>query len=152
VSLAEVFGVSRAVVRSALARSATRTSSSSDRTAARSSPRLDRGEPAGVRGALQPSRGDRREGRPDRLGAGRSDARKWVASEEAAYARGDERGGVRLSVDFHRQLAEIARNSVLSRYLDELVSRTPLIALAHRGQRPAPCRCDDHIASSGDCR
>jgi DNA-binding GntR family transcriptional regulator len=72
--------------------------------------------------------------------------REWVASEEAAYARGDERGGVRLSVDFHRRLAELAGNRVLSRYLDELVSRTPLIALAHRGQAPAPCGCDDHIA------
>lgn len=72
--------------------------------------------------------------------------RKWVASEEAAYARGDEKGGLRLSVDFHRRLAEVAGNAVLSRFLEELVSRTPLIALAHRGQAPAPCGCDDHIA------
>jgi DNA-binding GntR family transcriptional regulator len=72
--------------------------------------------------------------------------REWVASEEAAYARGDEKGGVRLSVDFHRRLAELAGNAVLSRYLEELVSRTPLIALAHRGQAPTPCGCDDHNA------
>jgi DNA-binding GntR family transcriptional regulator len=72
--------------------------------------------------------------------------RQWVASEEAAYARGDERGGVRRSVDFHRRLAELAGNAVLAHYLDELVSRTPLIALAHRGHAPAPCGCDDHLA------
>jgi DNA-binding GntR family transcriptional regulator len=72
--------------------------------------------------------------------------REWVAAEEAAYARGDERGGLRLSVDFHRRLAELAGNAVLSRFLEELVSRTPLIALAHRGQAPTPCGCDDHIA------
>jgi DNA-binding GntR family transcriptional regulator len=72
--------------------------------------------------------------------------REWVTAEEAAYARGDEKGGLRLSVDFHRRLAEIAGNAVLSRFLEELVSRTPLIALAHRGQAPTPCGCDDHIA------
>jgi DNA-binding GntR family transcriptional regulator len=33
-----------------------------------------------------------------------------------------------------------------ARYLEELVSRTPLIAHVHRGQAPTPCGCDDHIA------
>jgi DNA-binding GntR family transcriptional regulator len=69
-----------------------------------------------------------------------------VAAEEAAYARGDERGGLRLSIDFHRRLAALAGNVVLTGYLDELMSRTPLIALAHRGQAPAPCGCEDHVA------
>lgn len=69
-----------------------------------------------------------------------------VAAEEAAYARGDERGGLRLSLDFHRRLAAIAGNQVLAAYLEELISRTPLIALAHRGHAPSPCGCDDHVA------
>jgi DNA-binding GntR family transcriptional regulator len=69
-----------------------------------------------------------------------------LAAEETAYAQGDERGGLRLSIDFHRQLAALADNAVLMRYLEELMSRTPLIALAHRGQAPTPCGCDDHIA------
>jgi DNA-binding GntR family transcriptional regulator len=69
-----------------------------------------------------------------------------VAEEEATYARGDERGGLRLSIDFHRRLAALAGNDVLATYLEELMSRTPLIALAHRGQAPSPCGCDDHIA------
>ena len=69
-----------------------------------------------------------------------------LAAEEAAYARGDVRGGLRLSIDFHRRLAGLAGNVVLAGYLEELMSRTPLIALAHRGQAPTPCGCDDHVA------
>jgi DNA-binding GntR family transcriptional regulator len=72
-----------------------------------------------------------------------------VAAEEAAYASGDERGGLRLSLDFHRRLAAIAGNQVLAAYLEELISRTPLIALAHRGHAPSPCGCDDHVALVG---
>lgn len=83
--------------------------------------------------------------------------RAAVTAEEAAYARGDERGGLRRSIDFHRRLAALAGNEVLARYLEELMSRTPLIALAHRGQAPAPCGCDDHVAlvaaiGAGDAR
>lgn len=69
-----------------------------------------------------------------------------VAAEEAAYASGDERGGLRLSLDFHRRLAVIAGNQVLAAYLEELISRTPLIALAHRGHAPSSCGYDDHFA------
>lgn len=72
-----------------------------------------------------------------------------VAAENAAYASGDERGGLRLSLDFHRRLAAIAGNQVLAAYVEELISRTPLIALAHRGHAPAPCGCADHVAVVG---
>lgn len=72
-----------------------------------------------------------------------------VAAEDAAYASGDERSGLRLSLDFHRRLAAIAGNQVLAAYVEELISRTPLIALAHRGHAPAPCGCADHVAVVG---
>jgi DNA-binding GntR family transcriptional regulator len=72
--------------------------------------------------------------------------RDWVATEEAAYARGDDRGGLRLSIEFHRRLAGLAGNAVLSRFLDEIVFRTPLIALTHRGLAPSTCGVDDHLA------
>ena len=72
--------------------------------------------------------------------------RDWVAAEEAAYARGDDRGGLRLSIEFHRRLAALAGNAVLTRFLDELVFRTPLIALTHRGHAPSTCGVDDHLA------
>jgi DNA-binding GntR family transcriptional regulator len=147
VSLAELFGVSRAVVRSALARlgHAHLVEQRPNRGAVVATPSLEESrEVFDARTAIE----EAIVAKAARTASARDVARlrEWVASEEAAYARGDERAGVRLSVDFHRRLAEIAGNSVLSRFLDELVSRTPLIALAHRGQAPAPCGCDDHIA------
>jgi DNA-binding GntR family transcriptional regulator len=147
VSLAEVFGVSRAVVRGALARlgHAHLVEQRPNRGAVVATPSIEESRQVfEARTAIE----EAIVAKVARTASARDAAllREWVASEEAAYARGDERGGVRLSVDFHRRLAEIAGNSVLSRYLDELVSRMPLIALAHRGQAPAPCGCDDHIA------
>jgi len=147
VSLAEVFGVSRAVVRSALARlgHAHLVEQRPNRGAVVATPSIEESRQVfEARTAIEAAI----VAKVARAASARDAAmlREWVASEEAAYARGDERGGVRLSVDFHRRLAELAGNRVLSRYLDELVSRTPLIALAHRGHAPAPCGCDDHIA------
>jgi len=147
VSLAEVFGVSRAVVRSALARlgHAHLVEQRPNRGAVVATPSIEESRQVfEARTAIE----EAIVAKVARAASARDAAmlREWVASEEAAYARGDERGGVRLSVDFYRRLAEIAGNRVLARYLDELVSRTPLIALAHRGQAPAPCGCDDHIA------
>jgi DNA-binding GntR family transcriptional regulator len=72
--------------------------------------------------------------------------RDLVAREAAAYARGDERTGLRLSIDFHRRLAALARNDVLTRFLDELLSRTPLVVLTHRGRAPSNCGVEDHLA------
>jgi DNA-binding GntR family transcriptional regulator len=72
--------------------------------------------------------------------------REWVGNEEVAYGRGDDRGGLRLSIEFHRCLAALAGNTVLTRFLDEIVFRTPLIALTHRGHAPSTCGVDDHLA------
>lgn len=82
-------------------------------------------------------------------GASRGDLKallECVASEKASYARGDERAGLRLSIDFHRKLAELAGNAVLARILEELVARTPLITLTHGGRAPSTCGVDDHLA------
>jgi DNA-binding GntR family transcriptional regulator len=146
-SLAELFGVSRAVIRTALARlgHAHLVEQRPNRGAVVATPSIEESrEVFEARTAIE----EAIVAKVARTASVRDAAmlREWVASEEAAYARGDERGGVRLSVEFHRRLAEIAGNRVLSRYLDELVSRMPLIALAHRGQAPAPCGCDDHVA------
>jgi DNA-binding GntR family transcriptional regulator len=35
---------------------------------------------------------------------------------------------------------------VLTRFLDEIVSRTPLIVLTHRGHAPSACGVDHHLA------
>jgi DNA-binding GntR family transcriptional regulator len=147
VSLAELFGVSRATIRSVLARLGHLhlVELRPNRGAVVATPSVEESRQVfearkAVEGALVAKVARSASAREVGM------LRDWVATEEAAYARGDERGGLRLSVDFHRRLAEIADNAVLARYLDELVSRTPLIALAHRGQAPTPCGCDDHIA------
>lgn len=147
VSLAELFGVSRAVVRNVLARlgHAHLVELRPNRGAVVATPSIEESRQVfEARRAIEDAIVAKvaRGARPKDVAM----LRKWVASEEAAYARGDERGGVRLSVDFHRRLAALAGNAVLARYLDELVSRTPLIALAHRGHAPAPCGCEDHHA------
>lgn len=147
VSLAELFGVSRGTVRGALARLGhlRLVELRPNRGAVVATPSFEESRQVfEARKAVE----EAIVAKVARSGSARVVAmlRDWVATEEAAYARGDERGGLRLSVDFHRRLAELAGNAVLSRYLDELVSRTPLIALAHRGRAPTPCGCDDHIA------
>jgi DNA-binding GntR family transcriptional regulator len=147
VSLAELFGTSRATVRSVLARlgHAHLVELRPNRGAVVATPSVEESRQVfEARKAVE----ETIVAKVARSASARDAAllREWVASEEAAYARGDEKGGLRLSVDFHRRLAEVAGNAVLSRFLEELMSRTPLIALAHRGQAPTPCGCDDHIA------
>jgi DNA-binding GntR family transcriptional regulator len=71
--------------------------------------------------------------------------RAMTRSEREAYAAGDARRGLKLSVDFHRVLARMAGNAVLAEFLDQLVARTPLVVLAHQG--PATdnaCSIDEH--------
>jgi DNA-binding GntR family transcriptional regulator len=147
VTLAELFGVSRATIRAALAR-------------------LGHGRLVELRlnrGAVvaSPSAAESREVFEARralegaiLGKAThsatvkdiSDLRDLVSAEQAAYDCGDERAGLRLSIEFHRRLAAIAGNGVLAGYLEQLLLRTPLIALTHRGNAPSMCGCDEHLA------
>jgi DNA-binding GntR family transcriptional regulator len=147
VSLAELFGVSRAAVRGALARLGHLhlVELRPNRGAVVATPSVEESRQVfEARKAVE----EAIVGKVARSASAREVKmlRDWIATEEAAYGRGDERGGLRLSVEFHRRLAELAGNAVLARFLDEIVSRTPLIALTHRGQAPSPCGCDDHIA------
>lgn len=76
------------------------------------------------------------------------------AGAEAA-ARGDPRESIRLSGLFHIRLAEIAGNSVMTRYLEELVARTSLIIGLYGSSRVRTCSEDEHDAlldalASGD--
>ena len=50
-----------------------------------------------------------------------AELRAHVAEERAAYGRGDRRTLIRMSGDFHRRLAEIAGNEVLSDFLSDLI-------------------------------
>lgn len=73
--------------------------------------------------------------------------RKLLASEQNAYRRGDSEKALALSVDFHRQLASLAGNSVLDEYLNDIIRRTPLVILTHLGDdQQNRCRNQEHAA------
>jgi DNA-binding GntR family transcriptional regulator len=73
-----------------------------------------------------------------------AELRAFVAGEEDAYARGDRKTGQRLSVRFHKLLAELAGNVVLDRFMEQVICRTPLLVLAYKGSRLAYCGAAEH--------
>jgi DNA-binding GntR family transcriptional regulator len=74
-----------------------------------------------------------------------NDLRAMITREQDTYRGGDTRLGLKLSVEFHRVLANLAGNAVLAEFLDQLLSRTPLVVLAHQGQRQQRiCNLDEH--------
>ena len=71
--------------------------------------------------------------------------RALLRDEQAAYAHGDTRRGLQLSLEFHRALARHAGNGVLADFLGHLVARTPLVVLAYRsGSADSACADDAH--------
>lgn len=73
--------------------------------------------------------------------------RKLLEREQKAYQRGDSEKALSLSVDFHRQLAALAGNSVLDEYLNDIIRRTPLVILTHLGDdEQNRCRNQEHAA------
>ena len=73
--------------------------------------------------------------------------RDMLSSEHQAYEQGDSARALSLSVDFHRELARMAGNSVLEAYLNDIIRRTPLVILAHLGEDDDNrCRNQEHEA------
>jgi DNA-binding GntR family transcriptional regulator len=68
---------------------------------------------------------------------------KLLQREQQAYLDGDSAQALALSVDFHRELARMAGNSVLETYLNDIIRRTPLVILAHLGD-DEDNRCRNH--------
>ena len=69
--------------------------------------------------------------------------RAFVTEENRAYDRGDRKAGQRFSIRFHKLLSELAGNAALDRFMEHLICRTPLLALARTG-RIAYCGAADH--------
>lgn len=73
--------------------------------------------------------------------------RALLQEENAAYQRGEVRSGLKLSREFHCVVARMAGNTVLTEFLEQLVARTPLVLLAYRGRsQHAGCANDEHAA------
>ena len=146
VALADLFGVSRAAIRKALARLAhTRlVDLRPNRGAVVSNPTVEESRDLfGARAAIEAATVKTLAGKltRDQL----RELRASVRSELDAYQRGDTREGLRLSVEFHRMLARMAGNGVLAEFLDQLVSRTPLVVLAYQGpDAENTCSTDEH--------
>ena len=72
--------------------------------------------------------------------------RALVDEERDAHARGDFRDWLRRSGGFHVHLAEAGGNAVLAQFLSELVSRTSLIIALYEAPGKSPCSVDEHLS------
>jgi DNA-binding GntR family transcriptional regulator len=70
--------------------------------------------------------------------------RRAVEAEIAARDRGDRKALITLSGEFHLRLADIAGNEILADVLRELVSRSSLVIAVYQAPGRPGCRCDDH--------
>ena len=70
---------------------------------------------------------------------------KLVKAEQTAFEKTLKQERVRLSGEFHRQLAKLGGNAILSNILDELVSRTSLIIALYESPGSIPCSHSEHL-------
>ncbi|MBI2720263.1 MAG: GntR family transcriptional regulator [Rhizobiales bacterium] len=70
---------------------------------------------------------------------------KLAKTERLAFESGNKQGRVKLSGDFHRQLAMLAGNAVLAGFLTELVSRTSLIIALYESPGAVSCSHGEHL-------
>ncbi len=70
---------------------------------------------------------------------------KLAKAEELAHSHGAKSERLKLSGEFHRQLAALADNSVMEGFLAELVSRTSLIIALYESPGAVPCSHTEHL-------
>jgi DNA-binding GntR family transcriptional regulator len=146
VALAELFGVTRAVIRKVLARLAhTRlVDLRPNRGAVVASPTAEEARDlfaarSAIEGAIVSSLAQ--SVTRDQL----RELKAMTRAERDAYAADTPRLGIKLSVEFHRVLARMAGNAVLAEFLDQLVARTPLVVLAYQSATADnACSIDEH--------
>ena len=143
--LAEVFGVSRARVRQALAilEREGLVSSEANKGAFVAEPDAEEARDVfHIRRAVEQRVLDRLV---DRLDARRlAKLRAHVAQEREANARNDHRAVIRLSGGFHLMLAEMSDADFLAGLMRDLVSRSSLITAAFRDSDRLNCGPDEH--------
>jgi DNA-binding GntR family transcriptional regulator len=142
--LGEVFGVSRTVIRSVLARLAVEglVDQQPNKRAAVATPSLEEG-----RDVFVVRRGLERmvvEAIAGRLGAAEIGAlRRHVSQERDAQGR-DGAASIRLSGEFHLLLAALTGNDLLTRYVSETVSRCSLILALYGRPHSSECAANEH--------
>lgn len=70
--------------------------------------------------------------------------RRQLQAEHEAMHRFDQPAWAKLASSFHLQIAALARNAVLQRYLNELLSRCSLIVALFEPPGNAACEHDEH--------
>lgn len=70
---------------------------------------------------------------------------RLAKAEHQAFVRGKKSERLKLSGDFHRQLALLSGNDVLSGFLAELVSRSSLIIALYESPGAVPCSHTEHL-------
>ncbi|MBX8489167.1 GntR family transcriptional regulator [Pseudomonas lijiangensis] len=73
-----------------------------------------------------------------------AELRQMVSDERDSFARGDRGAGIRLSGEFHLQLAVAARNAPLISFQRSLVSQTSLIIAQYENGNRTHCSYDEH--------
>jgi DNA-binding GntR family transcriptional regulator len=139
------FGMSRTLVREALAQlqSEGLVDAPPRRTATTAKPTLDQ-----AREVFEIRRMLERE--VVRLAIGRwrpefgAELEGHVRAEEAARRVGEARVSIRLAGEFHTKLGAMAGNSLLRRYLSEVVSRCSLILALYGRPHSADCAVNEH--------
>lgn len=72
--------------------------------------------------------------------------RQHVRAQQRAFQAGNTEEGQRLAIAFHRLLASHCGNRILAQFLDDLLSRMPLIILTHgTGRTTSDATHADHI-------
>ncbi len=144
VHLAELFGVKRGLIRKVLARlaHAKLVDRQPNRAATVASPSVKEGQDLFAarrtieRGIIEALVGNISPAQIKRL-------KSILRKEQKAYAVKDTKLALAYSVDFHRTLASMAANTVLEGYLNDILTRTPLVILAHLGSQ-SDNNCANH--------
>jgi DNA-binding GntR family transcriptional regulator len=96
-----------------------------------------------ARKLIEPTLARRAAGRSTREGVGSLNQHMQI--ERAALARGDEPTAIRLSGEFHLEIARMAEHRTFEAFLRELVARSSLILLLYRRHKAQVCGTDHHI-------
>ncbi|MGF1698970.1 GntR family transcriptional regulator [Photobacterium makurazakiensis] len=72
------------------------------------------------------------------------ECRKLVEEESAAYEQDDLGRGIRLSGEFHLKIAEMANNTPLLTFQRSLVSQTSLLIAQYESGHQSNCSLDEH--------
>jgi DNA-binding GntR family transcriptional regulator len=71
--------------------------------------------------------------------------RRQANKQRAAFQAGDTKKGHALAIEFHHLLGQLSTNRILARFLDQLLSRMPLVVLTRGGTRePLEAAHRDH--------